>query len=99
MAASLTISAFNVIYPFIFERLVVYEQYTSPVTEFTLTIFRSVAVRVSGLVVLMATVLRQVACSDDVEACGRVIETGYYTFNTSIEAYVEMQVNCKLVRS
>ncbi|XP_062508865.1 transmembrane channel-like protein 7 isoform X2 [Corticium candelabrum] len=96
LAASLTISAFNVIYPFIFERLVVYEQYTSPVTEFTLTIFRSVAVRVSGLVVLMATVLRQVACSDDVEACGRVIETGYYTFNTSIEAYVEMQVNCKL---
>ena len=73
------------------------EHYRSPTTEFTWTILRSVALRVSGLVVLMATVLRQVECSDNVKACGKVIAAGSHMFNSSIEAFIEKQTNCKLV--
>jgi hypothetical protein len=97
LAVSLVISVFNVIYPFLFELLVPWEHYRSPATEFQLTIMRSVLLRASGLVVLMATLLRQVECSDDVKACGKVISADSYTFNSSVEAFIEKQTNCKLV--
>jgi hypothetical protein len=96
LAVSLVISVFNVIYPFLFELLVPWEHYRSPATEFQLTIMRSVLLRASGLVVLMATLLRQVECSDDVKACGKVISADSYTFNSSVEAFIEKQTNCKL---
>eukprot|EP00118_Oscarella_pearsei_P018059 m.182500 g.182500 ORF g.182500 m.182500 type:complete len:105 (+) comp39295_c0_seq9:3242-3556(+) len=57
LAASLTISTFNVVYPFIFELLVPYERYKSLATEFGVTIVRSVALRVAGLVVLRCSSL------------------------------------------
>ncbi|XP_065826226.1 transmembrane channel-like protein 7 isoform X2 [Oscarella lobularis] len=101
LAASLTISVFNVVYPFIFELLVRQERYKSPAFEFRMTIVRSVALRVSGLVVLMATLLKQVQCSQSISICGTVISVIGRGVGTSedaerVEAFVEQQASCKL---
>eukprot|EP00118_Oscarella_pearsei_P018054 m.182734 g.182734 ORF g.182734 m.182734 type:complete len:866 (+) comp39295_c0_seq49:160-2757(+) len=103
LAASLTISTFNVVYPFIFELLVPYERYKSLATEFGVTIVRSVALRVAGLVVLMATLLRQVQCSQSISSCGIVISAISRSGSADaqndaerVEAFVEKSASCKL---
>eukprot|EP00118_Oscarella_pearsei_P018049 m.182552 g.182552 ORF g.182552 m.182552 type:complete len:862 (+) comp39295_c0_seq18:55-2640(+) len=98
LAASLTISAFNVVYPFLFEIIVNnWEKYTITVYRTYLTILRSITLRAAGLIVLMVTLLRQLQCSQEILSCGTVISV---TVNNSVanklQSFVEQEKECKL---
>ncbi|XP_065181128.1 transmembrane channel-like protein 7 isoform X2 [Sycon ciliatum] len=56
LAATLTISAFDVIFPTVFQQLSLLEMWRTPRTEVRATLLRTIAMRLSSLGVLMASI-------------------------------------------